>query len=590
MIGKSLHVRFTKTSGFGIIVRGWLCFHPENWKGEAHMAVKFNVGGEFFDRLRESGSYYVDKTELLYELAQQTENAVTLFTRPRRFGKTLTMSMIECFFNIARDNEETRKLFDGLDVMKHEEFCREWMNQYPVLFLTLKDVDGLTFESALKTLKIVVANLCKSLSVALDCKNLLPSDMEAYRKLEYVRADTEELKDSLRLLTNMMHTVYNKPVILLIDEYDVPLAKAQENGYYRQMLDVIRGLLSAAMKTNNDLKCAVVTGCLCISKESIFTGVNNFFSYSVLDEDFSDTFGFTQEEVDKLVDCTGIQEKAETFKQWYNGYIFGSTAVYCPWDVVCYASELVKRDTAQPKNYWKNTSSNGAIRTFIENREFNVQPAFETLMNGGTITRSITDQMTYDLMDKTEENLWSVLLMTGYLTKVDPTENGGTVSLRIPNTEIASIFQDTVARYFAETVQPSQVELLIDYLWKQDTDNASKVFSDLLWQTISYNDYHEDYYHAFLAGIFVGRGYSVESNKERGLGRPDIQLIDQPGRRAMIIEAKKSDSRGRMDHDADEALKQIVDNEYARNLDEYDQILCYGVSFFKKSACVKALK
>lgn len=249
----------------------------------------------------------------------------------------------------------------------------------------------------------------------------------------------------------------------------------------------------------------------------------------------------------------GLPDKVDIFKKWYDGYIIGATPVYCPWDVVCYTSELLYDNTTAPKNYWKNTSSNGAIRTFIG--KYDVRPAFEILMNGGTITRSITDQLTYDLMDKTEENLWSVLFMTGYLTKADPTENGSTVSLRIPNAEIASIFQDTVAGYFAETVQLSQVESLIDYLWKQDTENASKVFSDLLWQTISYNDYHEDYYHAFLAGIFVGRGYSVESNKERGLGRPDIQLIDYPNRRAIIIESKKSDSKGRMDHDADEALK-----------------------------------
>ena len=554
------------------------------------MAVKFNVGGEFFDRLRESGSYYVDKTELLYELARQTGNAVTLFTRPRRFGKTLTMSTIECFFNIARDNEKTRKLFDGLDVMKHEEFCSEWMNQYPVLFLSLKGVEGTGFDGALDMLKNLLSKLVADNDFVLSNADIKPRDKALFERLEMGDASIADVKGALETLTHVLRTVYNKPVILLIDEYDVPLAKAQENGYYREMLDVIRGLMSTTLKTNRDLKFAVVTGCLRISKESIFTGVNNFASCSVLDEDFSDAFGFTKKEVDELLACAGIQEKRWIFKQWYDGYIFGSSAVYCPWDVVCYASELVRRDTAQPKNYWKNTSGNGAIRTFIENRDFNVQPAFEALMNGRTIIRSITDQLTYDLMDKTEENLWSVLLMTGYLTKADPNENGNTVSLRIPNAEIASIFQDTVARYFADTVEESTVDRLIDYLWKGDVENASDILSKLLRQTISYNDYHEDYYHAFLAGIFVGRGYSVESNKERGEGRPDIKMIDRRSWRAMVIEAKRSKSKAEMEPDAQKALKQIVDNGYAVDLEDYDQVLCYGISFFKKSALVKELK
>ena len=551
------------------------------------MAVKFAVGGEFFDRLRESGSYYVDKTELLYELASQTNNAVTLFTRPRRFGKTLTMSMMECFFNINRDS---RELFAGLNVMKREAFCKEWMNQYPVLFLTLKDVEGMSFPDSFDMLKSILSQMCADCSYVMESEKVSDRDRTVFQRLMFEDASISDVKGALKTVMRMLHATYGKPVILLIDEYDVPLAKAQEKGYYRQMLDVIHGMMSTALKTNSDLKFAVITGCLRISKESIFTGVNNFFSYSVLDKRFSHYFGFTQEEVDVLLEQAGLYEKKDVFKEWYDGYVFGSTAVYCPWDVVCYASDLVYDETTEPKNYWKNTSGNETIRTFIENSNFHVESAFETLLNRGTITRSITDQITYDQPDKTEENLWSVLLMTGYLSKADPSDTGNTVSLRLPNTEIAAIFQDTVARYFVDTVEEAQVDLLIDFLWKQDTENATIAFSKLFRQTISYNDYHEDYYHAFLAGIFVGRGYAVESNKERGLGRLDIKLIDRVHWRAMIIEAKKSGDKEQMEQDADDALRQIVDKEYAKDLDDYDQVLCYGISFFKKSALVKELK
>ena len=549
-------------------------------------ALKISVGGEFFDEIRRSGAYYVDKTELLYELAQRTENKVTLFTRPRRFGKTLTMTMIESFFDINRDSAD---VFRGLAVTEHQAFCQQWMNRVPVLFLTLKDVEGLTFDSAYKMLVEVIANLCKRHAALENDPAVLPADQGAFHRLMYREATKEEIKTSLLTLLRVMRAAYGRAVILLVDEYDVPLAKAQENGYFREMLDLIRGLMSTALKTNDTLQFAVVTGCLRVAKESIFTGVNNFASSSVLDDMFSRYFGFTREEVGRMLAAANLSDKEDLFREWYDGYIFGSTPVYCPWDVICYASDLNYSRSAKPKEYWKNTSGNGIIRAFMDGRGFSVKGKFETLLNGGTVTQTITDQLTYDQLDSEEDHLWSTLLMTGYVTKADPEEDGNTVSLKIPNKEIASIFREAVVRHFSDTADQGKIQDLIDSLWEEDAEKASELLSGFLWDTVSYMDYHEDYYHAFLAGIFVGRGYEVESNKEHGLGRPDILLRDHKHRRAMVIEAKKAESKARMDSACDEALKQIADREYAKGLEMYERVLCYGVAFFRKTARVKRM-
>ncbi|MBQ9307054.1 MAG: AAA family ATPase [Clostridia bacterium] len=554
------------------------------------MKIRIPVGNEDFDEIRQSGLYYVDKTELIYDLASGTENKVSLFTRPRRFGKTLNMSMMESYFDINRDSKD---VFEGLDITKHEAFCKEWMNQYPVLFISLKDVDGLDFESAKRMLSSTLARTCLKYSSLADHENVAPSDKARFAQLLEETGDIAVIKNALDTVMRMMKAVYGKPVILLVDEYDVPLAKASEkntadNRYYEQMLDVIKGMLSVALKTNAYLKFAIVTGCLCLAKEHIFTGITHVAAYSVLEDRFSKYFGFTQSEVDDLLAAAELSEKADTFKSRYDGYVFGNTCVYCPWDVVSYTSALLYDRDAEPKNYWRNTSGNGVIKEFIG--KYQVSRKFETLMNGGTIAETICDELTYDTLDKTEENLWSILLMTGYLTKAAPSAKDTTVALKIPNAEIAGIFQDSVAVHFREKLDVSKQEHLMDALWAGDADTASKLMSELLRKTISYMDYHEDYYHAFLAGIFVGRGYETESNKEKGLGRPDLQLFDQDDDRAMVIEAKKADDKGRMEKACDDALKQIVDNEYAVGLqDEFREVFCYGIAFFQKSAMIKKL-
>ena len=555
------------------------------------MDFKVGVGKSDFEELRESGNYYVDKTELIYELVNDTDNKVTLFTRPRRFGKTLMMSMMENFFSIRKNSAS---IFEGLAIMEHGDFCKEWMNQYPVLFISFKDAEADTFESAYKMLGTSIADLCKKLLDVEGSASVNQADRDVFNRLMYQKAEEQDIKNALKTIMRMMNATYSKKVILLIDEYDVPLAKASEkdtakNGYYSKMLDVIKGIMSTALKDNEFLQFAVITGCLRIAKESIFTGTNNFASYSVLDEDFSDYFGFSGDEVEKILEAADRTDKADMIKEWYDGYIFGNSNVYCPWDVINYMSALKKRKNAKPKNYWKNTSHNGILLTFVKRTDFKVKGKFEILMNSGVVVQTITDELTYDTLHSSEDNLWSVLLMTGYITKADAEEEGETVRLKIPNREIASIFKDTVVALFKETIDTNMQKSMMEAFWNQDAEEAGRTLSELLWRTISYNDYHEDYYHAFLAGAFVGIGYEVESNKEKGLGRPDILLKDEDNRRAIIIEAKKSEKEADLDKDLDEAIDQIITQKYAVGLYGYEQILCYGVAFFQKQAKVKLL-
>ena len=556
------------------------------------MEFRISVGEADYAELRKKNAYYVDKTEIMYELVHGTENKVTLFTRPRRFGKTLMMSMMENFFSIRKDS---KGIFEGLNIARYEEFCAEWMNQYPVLFISFKDAESETFEVAYAKLMTVIADLCKSNSEISNHNTIDKDDQEVFARLKAQKGTESDVQNSLKTIMRMMNAVYGKKVILLIDEYDVPLARASEkdtpeNGYYAKMLDMIRGIMSTALKDNEFLQFAVITGCLRIAKESIFTGTNNFASYSVLDRQFSSYFGFTKDEVDKMLEAAGRTEKADVIRQWYDGYVFGDSFVYGPWDVINYLSVLRKYPDEKPKNYWKNTSHNGILLTFVKRTDFQVSRKFEALLNGGTITQTISDALTYDALHSTEDNLWSVLLMTGYVTKADALQDGETVDLKIPNREISSIFEDAVVSLFKETIDNGRQKAMMEAFWSGDEAGISKAVSDLLWRTISYNDYHEDYYHAFLAGVFLGLGYGVESNKEKGLGRPDILLTDHDNRRALIIEAKKSKKESDMDKDCDEALEQIVTEKYAEGLYGYEQILCYGIAFFQKQAKVKVLK
>ena len=562
-------------------------------KGGA-VTLRIPVGQESFDEIRRDKSYYVDKSELIYDLINSADNKVTLFTRPRRFGKTLAMSMMESFFSMQKG--DSHDVFEGLNIMKHRAFCAEWMNQYPVLLFTFKGIEALSFHEAYETLKVKLSELCILHHDLLNNQNIAGVDKATFRKLMDKKAELAEIKDSLKTIMRMMSLAYGKPAVLLIDEYDVPLAMAseqnsQKNPYYTKMLDVLRGMLDAALKGNQFLKFAVVTGCLRIAKESIFTGTNNLKSYSVLEEKFSEYFGFTQKEVDRLLEEAGLQDKADEIRTWYDGYLFGNTSIYCPWDVVNYVADLLENKNAKPRNYWKNTSHNSVLLTFVKRTEFDVSDKLETLLNGGSILQTISNELTYDSLHESEDNLWSVLMMTGYLTKTDPEANGNQVKLRIPNAEISGIFEETVVRYFNDSLalDRTRQKELMEALWNGDEEKASERMTDILFDTISYHDYHENYYHAFLTGIISGLGYAVKSNLENGLGRSDIDVREKRKKRGMILETKRSERLQDMEKDALEGKWQILKKEYLRGFTGFESVICYGISFYQKKALVKKL-
>ncbi len=552
------------------------------------MEKMFVVGNENFDEFIKENGYYVDKTELLYELAEKTRNKVTLFTRPRRFGKTLTMSMMESFFDINRDS---REVFRGLNILNHPEFCAKWMNQYPVLFLSFKDVEGLDFEGAYGMLKDTLASVCKRYVYLRDSEKALEEDKEIFNRLISQKAKPEEIKTSLTTIMRMMNAVHGRPVILLVDEYDVPLAKAEAakcKEFYRRMLDIVRGLMSTALKTNEYLKFAVITGCLRISKESIFTGVNNFACYSVLNRRFSQYFGFTQEEVAEMLDYAGLDEKSGIITEWYDGYIFGNSEVFCPWDVVSYLASVIDGEEEEPQNFWANTSGNIILDDFINHPEIDVFDKFETLLNGGIISEEILQELTYDHLGESEKNLWSVLLMTGYVSKADKNSRKGKIKLKIPNAEIAEIFRDAVVARFNRTLDASKVKEFITAMWNKDENGASISLTDILWNSISYFDYGEEYYHGILNGLFTSRGYTVDSNDEAGLGRLDLRVRDRANRRILLLEFKRSKKEAELDKDCDVAIGQMIKNGYARIMPEgYEQQVVYGIAFFGKKAKVR---
>ena len=547
------------------------------------------VGVSDFEEIRRNGYYYVDKSGLIGELLGTTGTKVTLITRPRRFGKTLGMSMLESFFDIQKDN---KALFEELEIAKRHELCMEWMNQWPTVFVSFRQVDGLNFNSAYDMLTLVISELYKKHLYLLDSDKVDSFDKEIVKQLIQGTASAKDTKGSLMLLTRLMYQQYGKPVILLIDEYDVPVAKANSNGYYEEMLDVMKGLMQA-LKDNQALCFAVITGCLKIAKESIFTGTNNFISDTITDSRLNEYFGFVQSEVDQILKDADVLDKAESIREWYDGYHFGDFDVYCPWDVMNYLLELQRNPKAKPVSYWKNTSDNAVIRSFIDYAGSNITGKLETLLAGGTIVQRVDENLTYDYLHSSENNLWSMLYLTGYLTKAREEDyNGkladGTVALMIPNAEIKEIFETTVVKWFDDSTKKCDRSTLFDAVWNGDSGNLTKEMNVLLRRTISYHDYKEDFYHAFLAGIFTGAGYMVDSNKEHGEGRCDVVVYDPINSRVAIFEAKYTKSLDKLESECDAALQQIDDRMYAKEYeDDYDQILCYGISFFKKRCMVK---
>ena len=544
------------------------------------------VGISDFERIRELNYYYVDKTGLIKTLLQGEMDQVTLITRPRRFGKTMAMNMVASFLDIRKDSKE---LFDGLEISKEKEICKNWMNQYPTLFLSLKDVDGTTFENAFNMLKFVISSLCSQNSYLETGENIRENEKDIFSRLRSQTASITDIKGSIVTIMNMMQSYYEKPVILLIDEYDVPIAKASNDGYYKEMLEVIKGMLSTALKDNSSLKFAVITGCLKIAKESIFTGTNNFVSDTISSTRYNEYYGFTQQDVDKLLADAEIEEKAELIKEWYDGYNFGEFEVYCPWDVMNYLRDLQNDLNARPVSYWKNTSDNAIIRSFIDYTGAAIRKKLEVLIAGGSICQKIEEDLTYDYLHSSEDNLWSILYLTGYLTKVGERDKDGQIELRIPNKEVKEIFELTVRKWFEDSARVTNRKDLFDAVWNKDADKATKEISTLLRMTISYYDYRENFYHAFLAGIFAGAGYSVESNREHGEGRSDIVIYNDVTGQVAVFEAKYSRKLEDLEKDCQKALDQINTKMYAKEFeDAYEEVLCYGIAFYKKRCLVKS--
>ena len=554
--------------------------------------INIPVGISDFKEICKNGYYYVDKTFLIKELLKTTATKVTLITRPRRFGKTMAMSMLATYFDIRENSQD---LFDGLEISKETDLCKEWMNQWPVVFLSLKDIDGLNFEDAYERLVVQISNLYKNYTYLLEYDKIDPDDRQIFLDLKAGKAEKAQVFQALRTLMRMLQIYHQKKVILLLDEYDVPIAKASSNGYYNQMLDVMKGIMSTALKDNTSLQFSVVTGCLRIAKESVFTGTNNFVTDSITDSRYNEFFGFTQAEVDQILEDADAGKHAESVKYWYDGYHFGNVDVYCPWDLMNYLCDLQRNPEAKPDSYWKNTSDNAIIRSFIDYAGSSITKKLETLLAGDYIVEQIDESLTYDYLHSSEENLWSILYLTGYLTTVREEDLSTSVpdglsALAIPNAEIQEIFETTVMKWFSDSAKTWSRQILFDAVWKNDCELLTQEMNKLLRKTISYHDYKEDFYHAFLAGIFAGAGYSVESNKEHGEGRSDIVVSDIVNGRVAVFEVKKSNALADLVSDCESALAQIDDRMYAKEFeDDYDEVLCYGISFFKKRCLVKGI-
>ena len=486
------------------------------------------VGQTDFRTIRTTGSYYIDKTDNISRIIRDSASSI-LFTRPRRFGKTTFQSMLRAFFDIREENHD---IFSGLAVMDDEETVSGWMNKYPVVYLTFKDVDGLDFDSAIDVLKGKLMALYQGYGF-ID----IPDDAEgaAFRNIQLGECSTSDVRRSLEILGKFLYRHYGKKVIIILDEYDVPLDKAEKNGYYIKMLDVMRAMLLSVLKDCPYTEKGILTGCLRISMESLFTGLNNLTVYSVTGSEYASAFGFTEEEVMKLLRDASLEDKADIIRKWYDGYSIGGISIYTPWDVISYVNRLQTDRDAKPENYWVNSSGNDVIKRLIDMTDAEVGDDYSTLINGDVICRKVNETLTYSNLYSSPENVWSLFLMTGYLTLAGGYDANEKNALRLPNEEIRRLFASSVDEWFSEKIAKSSRSELFDALWSGDAAALSEIISQYLFDTISYYDYMEDYYHAFLAGLLSGAGYIVKSNRETGTGRADIMLFDKKNRKAAIL-------------------------------------------------------
>ena len=554
---------------------------------------KLPIGIENFEKLRQEDFYYIDKTRLIEQLLTRW-GEVNLFTRPRRFGKSLNMSMLQSFFEIGKD----KTLFDGLRISDNQELCEKYQGKFPVVSVSLKGINGATYEEARRFLIKTINEEARRLSVLSDSTELDETDHELLTQLKKKEMTNDSLVYSIRELTELLEKHYGSKVIVLIDEYDVPLAKANENGYYDEMVLLIRNLFENALKTNSSLKFAVLTGCLRIAKESIFTGLNNFKVYSITDKSFDETFGFTDAEVKELLRYYGQEKYYETVKEWYDGYRFGNVDVYCPWDVINFCSDHLADPGLEPKNYWANTSGNSVISHFIDSvgkPQKLTRMELEQLVNGGIVQKEINSELTYKELYSSIDNLWSTLFMTGYLTqRGEP--SGNRYNLVIPNREIRNIITNHILKMFKENVKDDgkTVSDLCDALLNQNPEKVELIFTEYMKKTISIRDTFaqkptkENFYHGLLLGILgFKENWSVMSNRESGDGFGDILIRIEDEDVGIVIEVKYADD-GNLQGECEKALQQIIDIRYTEALEQegIHTIIKYGITCYRKKCKV----
>lgn len=547
------------------------------------------IGIEDFRELIIKDYYYTDKTGLIKEIIEKGLK-VLLYTRPRRFGKTLNMSMLKNFFEIGADSH----LFSGLAISKEKELCEQYLGKYPVIFISLKSIDCNSYEEALDAFSTIISKEARRIKDLIDITKFNPWDRRLFNKLLDDKKNIETIRSSLAVMSELLERYHKTKVIVLIDEYDVPLDKAQQHGYYNEMITLMRAFLGSALKTNSSLEFAVLTGCMRISKESIFTGLNNFEMSGISDTLYSSYFGMTDQEIDLMLKYYGLAKFHTEAKEWYDGYLFGNSYVYCPWSIIKYVKSKTIDESAEPEDYWVNSSGNEIIIEFLKQYGNFVSDDFEQLLAGKSLKKQILETLTYCDVMASPDNIWSMLYMTGYLTK-DNTNYNVPVDRRnffvkIPNKEVTDVFIMSSNRWMNESISYNDKEQFFTALWSYDTKALTRIISDLLFNTISYFDYAEKFYHAFLAGLLVNKRYKVDSNYETGLGRSDIVIKDSRNRKAAILELKFTKNENEIMKLCNEALDQIKKNRYTdavRN-EGYREILEYGVTFYKKGCIVIA--
>ena len=546
---------------------------------------QFPIGVDNFEEIIQRNLYYVDKTGLISDLMYNW-GKVNLFTRPRRFGKSLNMSMLKSFFEIGTD----KSLFDGLAISNEKDLCEKYMGKYPVVFISLKEVDGATFESAYNQLRTVICDEALRLDVLANSNKLNEDDLLPYRKIRKMQGEVADIKNSLKMFCRLLEKHYGQKVILLIDEYDVPLDKAYTNGYYSQMIEVIRSMFSASLKSNDSLFFAVLTGCLRVSKESIFTGLNNLVVHSISDERFDEYLGFTDEEIKKILKDYNIENYYDEVKQWYDGYLFGEQEIYCPWDVINYCDELTSKKHFEPQAYWLHSSGNDIVRMMIKQADEASKMELESLIDGQTVTKKINEQLTHNEINDSIENIWSLLYMSGYLTITERVKQGRYV-LKIPNKEVTEIFKSEVINWFKETtsLETDKLTSLYAAFKNGDVDTITNILNDKLLDAISFYDANAAFYHGFLLALLsTCSTWIVKSNIETGKGRSDIVVMSKDRKYGFVVEVKNVKDYDKLEPVALSALKQIDEKDYATLLRRFriNDVIKYGIAFCEKECKV----